>query len=412
MLVGVSFAQKKAVKEAKKAFESDKLTDARDFIKPALADIETKDNPETWKLAGDIENKIFDGERAKQALRQSFNEETMYVSLYNTYQPYVTTDSLGQLPDKKGKVKNKYRKDIAAIMKANYLYFINGGVYFNNLKKPEIAVNYFEKFWDIPNLSLFDELLPEEKLKTENDTTYQIVKYYAFLCAKEAGQSDRAIGYLKRILAEPFFENNGTYTKQNVYELMANQYLVEGDSAKFIKVLEDGAEKYPKSNYFMTNLVNIMIRNKESDKALSYLDQAIKNDPNNACQFFSVKANIYTDQAKYDEAFKTYEDALKADDGCERALEGLAISYILKAQDIKEVASKAKTRKEQSDLDAEAAEFYKKALPLLLKFKEVLKGRDANSSDIKQTVYKLRNVYYNLNMNAEYEAAEKEYEAM
>ena len=64
MLVGSSFAQKKAVKDAKSAMGNN-TTEARNLIKPALTNPETMSDAETWKIAGDIEYKVFDDEVTK-----------------------------------------------------------------------------------------------------------------------------------------------------------------------------------------------------------------------------------------------------------------------------------------------------------------------------------------------------------
>ncbi len=46
-------------------------------------------------------------------LGKAANDKTMYDGLYDSYTPYLKADSLGELPDEKGKVKNRFRKDIA-----------------------------------------------------------------------------------------------------------------------------------------------------------------------------------------------------------------------------------------------------------------------------------------------------------
>jgi tetratricopeptide (TPR) repeat protein len=418
MLVGISFAQKKAVKEAKKLMGDDKLTEARQMLNPALSDPETAADPETWKIAGDIEGKAFDNEQKKIITGKQPNEEVMYSALYDAWNPYITADSLSRIPDKKGKVSDKYRKDIASIMKFYHLHFINGGVYYNNKKDFKKATDFFERYWNTPSLKVFDGYPEKDKINT-NDTTFQTIKYYAAICAIQGKEHERAIGFLTRILDEPYTENSN-YQKNEVYELLANEYVQTGDSTKYIDVLREGSKLFPKSKYFVPNLINEMIKRQKMDEALTWLDQAIANDPENACELYSVKASIYTQESKFDESFDSYEKALAADGNCERALEGLAVAYIVKAQDLKEKATQSSvSRKEQSEIDAQANDLYKKACPLLEKLRTLLEKRKAESiepvpttREIKGVLYKLRNAYYNLNMNAEYETITKIYEEM
>lgn len=411
MLVSVAFAQKKVVREAKKALDSDKYSDARTILKPALTDPETATDQETWKLLGDIDYKIFDVEKDKETLSQSGlgkdkpNQSVMYISLYDFLHPYLTADSLGQLPDEKGKVKNKVRKDIVAKIKKSHPDYYNGGAYFNDQKDHAKAADYFARYaWDIPALSI----MSAENAINTNDSTFAIIKYYAAISAIQAKDHGKAIDFLNRIKGETYIENQA-FQESDIYELLCSEYQQKGDTLGFIKALEDGASKFTQSKYFIPNLINEYIKRKEFEEATAYLDKAIANAPDNSCELYSVKASIYGEMTKYDDAIADYERALATDKNCERALEGVSVIYMIKAQDLKDEATKAPSRKEQTEIDNKAIEYYKKAYPLLEDYKKALINRNADSYDLKQAIYKLRNVYYNLGMDKEYEAAEKEY---
>ena len=416
MLVTLSFAQKKAVKDAKGAMNSKNYSEARDLIKPALTNPETQNDPETWKLAGDIENKQFEAENMKQMLQQQPDEKTMYTALFATYDPYVKADELGQLPDEKGKIKNKYRKDIATIMRANHPSFINGGVYYNNQKEYSKAADFFQKYWEIPSMAVFDD--EKDKINT-NDSTFQTIKYYAVICAIQASQggdaavkekeTQRAITLLNKLISEPFVANS-TYKENEAYELLASEYESVGDTVKFIETLEAGAKKFPESKYFVPNLINQYIKKGERDKAIAYLDKAIAESPSSAFDMYSVKAALYAEKQDYKTADDTYSAALSKDPNCERALEGLAVSYILQAQNLKEQAGNTSVAKDRAALDDQAKALYNKAIPLLEKYKESLLARKADEGDLKAMYVKLQNVYYNLDINDKYEEASKELE--
>ncbi len=390
---GTMFAQKKVLKDAKRALDSNNLEEARTLIKQAINHPETANDPETWKLYGDIGNKAFDNERMNQMLGKPANEKVMYDGLLESYYPYVKADSLGQLPDEKGKVKNKVRKDIASILKANHPYYINGGVYYNEQKDYSKAADFFEIYWDIPTLPMFEE----EKDAFNLDSTYQIIKYYAIITAIQADDHERALRLIQRALKEPFIENSA-YKESDLYELLASEYLQIGDSTQFMEVLYEGAEKFPDSKYFIPNLINIFIRQGEHEKAMEYLDKAIANDPANACELNSVKAALMVERKDYAAAEAEYKKALEQDPNCERALEGLAVNYILQAQELKEITATLTNRQQQIENDQKTLELYQKSLPLLEKYTESLKARNANESEINSALLKLRNVYYNLSL--------------
>lgn len=400
MLVTVSFAQKKAVKDAKSAISKKEFKEARELIKPALTDPETANDLDAWKTAGDIENKFYEEENLKQLTQKEFKEADMYNALLNTYAPYVKADELGQLPDEKGKVKNKFRKDISAIMRANHGAFVNGGIFFNNEKEYAKAADFFEKYWTIPSLEMFEG---EKESFNTNDSVFQTIKYYAVICAIQAEQHDKAINMLKRITEEPFVENS-TYKESDVYELLAAEYENAKDSVNFMKTLEAASNKFPGNKYFLPNLINQYIVKGKSDEAIAYLDKAIKNDPTGSCDLYSVKASLFAEKKEFTKAEDVYNAALGADPNCERALEGLAVAYIVQAQDIKDQASTISSAQERAALDDQAKGFYQKSLPLLEKYKDLLMARDSATDSDKRLMYaKLQNAYYNLNMDKEFE---------
>jgi len=394
MLVSVSFAQKKAVKEAKSAMNSDRFDEARALIKPALTDPETANDPETWKVVGDIENKVFDKEQIKEIAKDNPNYEVMYAGLFNSVEPYAKADQLGQIPDEKGKIKNKYRKDIANIMRANHNYFINGGVYYNDKKDYKRAADFFEKYWEIPSLSVFEDMKPDDRIAV-NDSVFQIYKYFAIITSMQAEDHTRAIRLLNKAIAEPFTPND-VYPQSDLYEFLTNEYLQIGDTAKYVTALEEGAKKYPGSKYFVPYYINQLITKGETDKAIEILDRTIANDPSSSCEFRSVKASLVTSKENYAEAEKIYSEAISVDPNCEKALEGLAVMYILNAQDINEKAGNAKVYNEKVELGDQAFNFYEKSVPMLEKYVSLLKARSADSSELKPALYKLQNVYHNL----------------
>src|SRR5690554_349473 len=288
---GSIFAQKSALKDAKRALGRDDLNEARTMIKQAVEHPETATDPETWKVWGDIGNKAFDLQRTNAMLGKSANDKVMYDGLMESYAPYVKADSLAELPDAKGRVKNKVRKDISGILRANHPFYINGGVYYNEQGDYMKATDFFEVYWNIPSLPIFEG----EKDAFVLDSTFQTIKYYAIITAIQGEDHKRALAMLQRAAKEPFIENSA-YKESDIYELMASEYIQLGDSAKFLEILYDGAEKFPSSNYFLPNLVNVFIREGNTDKAMEYLDKAIENTPQNSCDLNSVKGALLAEQ--------------------------------------------------------------------------------------------------------------------
>ena len=405
---GSIFAQKSALKDAKRALGRDDLNEARTLIKQASTHSETTYDPETWKVMGDTGNKAFDNERTNAMLGKPSNDKAMYDGLYESYAPYVKADSLGELPDEKGKVKNKFRKDIAGILRANHPFYINGGVYYNEQRDYKKATDFFQIYWDIPSLPMFEG----QKDAFVLDSTYQTIKYYAIITAIQAEDHQRALAMLERAAKEPFIENSA-YKESDIYELMASEYVNMGDTVKYLETLNLGAERFPNSKYFIPNLINVFIRQGDTQKAMDYLDQAINNDPANACDLNSVKGALLAEKGEYAAAEAEYNKALAQDPNCERALEAIAVNYILQAQALKEKTAVLSDRQQQVANDKITIELYQKSLPSLEKYTSLLRARNAEKHELESALLKLRNVYYNLSSlgvdkATELEAVEKE----
>lgn len=385
------FAQKSALRDAKRSLGSNDLNEARTLIKQATTNAETANDPETWKVFGDIGNKAFDNERTSQMLGKQANDKVMYDGLLESYQPYLKADSLGELPDAKGKVRNKFRKDIAGILKANHPFYINGGIYYNDQQQYSKAADFFEIYWNIPSLPMY----AGQKDAFLIDSTFQTIKYYAIITAIQAQDHKRALAMLQRAANEPFIENSA-YQESDIYELIASEHIQQGDTAKYMETLYLGAEKFPQSKYFIPNLVNVFIRQGDNQKAMEYLDQAILNDPSNACDLNSVKGALLADKGDMAGAEVEYNKALAQDPNCERALESLARHYIVQAQEINEKASVSSNRQQQLESDKQIVDLYQKAMPLLEKQNSLMRARNADSTELNGSLMLLRNVYYNL----------------
>lgn len=416
LLAGFSFAQKKAVKDAKSAMKSN-IQEARDLIKPALTNPETANDQETWKVAGDIEYKLFDDQRTLEAQKETSgkggDEAAMYTGLYNMYEPYVKADELGEVPDEKGKVKNKVRDDISKKLRSAHSFYINGGIFYNDRQDYKRAADFFEIYWEMPNLAMFKESKVPLVNPLDTANTYQVIKYYAVISAVQSKDHARSIKLLDKLVSEPH-QQNSTYKESDVYELLASEYQATGDSLAYVNTLAKGAKLFPSNKYFTPNLINEFIRGGRTKDALAYLDQAIANDPNNTCDLMSVKASLYAEQKDYSNAEPAYQAALGADANCERALEGIGVLYVLQAQDLKEAVGQTTNRREQAEMDEKTAALYLKSLPYLEKYRDLLKGRGADyDTEVKPALMKLQNIYYNLSLlnvdkHAELDAIDKE----
>lgn len=398
-LVSASFAQKKAVKDAKASLEKKSFAEARDLIKPALINPETATEAETWKVVGDIEFKVADNEIDNERVKElkntkGWDEKVLYQAMYNLYQPYLKADSLGEIPDTKGKIKNKVRKDIVKNFKILHQYYPSAGIFYNGKGDMSQASKMFEIYWNIPSLPMFTSA--DVKDLNIVDSTFQVIKYYAAITAIQAKETERSIILLKRLINEPYIQNS-SQKESDPYELLASQYLTKGDSIQYLEVLNIGVQRFPQNQYFQTNLLSFYLTKGQLDKALEYIDRAIANSntPQDKSVFLCVKASLYVEKKDYKTAEAIYDEAFKFDNESFRAFEGKGLIYVLRAQDMREESSSL-PRKEQIEKDKKTASLYLESIPYFTKLYDLQKAKNESPSVIKKTLLKLQNVYYNL----------------
>ena len=147
LAAGFTFAQEKSVKEAKSIANDVKpdFAQAEKLINEALNNAETKDNAETWDVAGFIQKRINEKEMENAYLRKPYDTLKVYNSALNMCKYYFKCDELAQIPNEKGKIKNKFRRSNSAAILAARPNLINGGIQFFNLDKNKEALDFFVK---------------------------------------------------------------------------------------------------------------------------------------------------------------------------------------------------------------------------------------------------------------------------
>ena len=388
LTVALSFGQKKALSDAKKEIgnANPNIEDARSLVKEALEDPETKDNAEAWFIAGKVEGKQFDMESAKELIKQTPNEAVMYGALKNIKSYFEVSDSLDILPDAKGKVKPKYRKDMKAIMSANRLHYLNGGVYYYNNREYQNAYDLFQQFFDIPKMEMF-----EGDNIAEKDTAYAQYRYYAGLSyAQFEEDTAKVISYF-----EGMKENNG-YNENEIYQQLCILYGQVKDTVNMMITLQEGAQKFPDESYYLLNLINRYIFSNQGDEAIEMLTKAITITPDRA-ELYNVLGFVYENSKKDSEAAKiNYEKALSIDSEYTEATGNLGRIYFNRAVEAQVAANEIKDNRQYEAAKAQAHEMFKEALPYFEKAHQM-------KPEERDYMIALSRIYYILNMDDKYD---------
>ena len=390
MAVSFAFAQEKNVKEAKSIAGEVKpdFAKAEQLINEALTNPETKDKAATWVVAGYFKKRITDKEMENAYLRKPYDTLKVYNSVLNMYNYYVKCDELAQIPNEKGKIKNKYRSANSKTILAERPNLINGGIQYFNLNKNEDALKYFAAYVDAATLPMM-----EKENLLEKDTILPQVAYYATLAADRVGDKDAVMKYAQYALKD---KENGQFAMQ----LLTDAYKAKGDTAKWVEKLQEGIVKFPENQYFFANLVDYYSSSNQNDKAMQFADDMLAKDPNNKLYLY-VKAYLYHNMKDYEKAIEFYKKTLDIDPAYAEACSNLGLVYLLQAQEYADKAPADINDPNYATAQAEIKKFYEAAKPYYEKAREL----KPDQKDLwLQGLYR---VYYNLNMGPEFEEIEK-----
>ncbi len=210
---------------------------------------------------------------------------------------------------------------------------------------------------------------------------------YTAIAANSSQMYDEAIKYYsKTIELNP--KNPG------LYQELERVYMIKGDTAAALKVIEDGRAKHPDFMGLIFDELNVYLNKGEVAKQITNIENAVKKDPKNKTLHF-VSGIAYSANKDIDKAVDAYKKALEIDPNYSDAIYNLAVIYINRGNDYitqanklpQNKASDAKYNSLKKQFESELA----KALPLLEKARE-LNPKDLNALNT------LREVYIKLNM--------------
>ena len=392
LMATAAFGQKKAVSDAERIAKDSKpdFNEARTLIKGAMENDETKNDAKTWYVAGLIEDTQFSTENTKQILGQKPDETVMYEALGNILPYFKEAYKLDQQPNEKGKVKPKYTKSIKGTLNANHIYYLNGGAYYFDQHDYKKAHDFFEQFMEITDLPF----MKGEKA-AEKDSNFMIVQFYAAIAAMQMDDPQLAIKDLNRA--------KGTdYRRFDIYQSLCYEYdQVLKDTVNLEKTLEEGMKLFPDSSYFLNNMINVYISTKRNEQAMQLLNTAIAKSPNNA-QLYYALGSVYEvglrDDAKAEEAYKK---ALELDPENPANIFSVGRLYFNQGVGLLDKANSLNDQNQYKAEKAKAEEMLRKALPFFEKAHKL-------KPEEKDYMIGLRGIYYNLNMNKEFDAINAE----
>ncbi len=388
-------AQKANVNKAKSLIMSEEADyeQARQLIGAALANDETKNQANTWFVAGLIGYQQNAQANKMALINQPVDQDKVGQGLMESYDYWLKADEIAMTPvlDKKGRevVDTKTRANIAKRMLEYYKNqdFIKYGVHLNEQRDFKGAYNVFMRHLTMSDLPM----MQDEKILAQmpKDTIYQQYEYYAALFAIQAQMHPEAIAVLEKL-------KNGEFEAIAVNQFLYQEYVEVKDTAAYVKVLQDAMVRFPQEPWFLQNLINYYIFSKQEQQAIDYLAQAIEREPNVA-EYHLIKGNLDANQNNVEAALEDYDRAIAINPQLADAYAGKGRVHYNMASKIIEDAAYIQDAKAYKAALNEASNKLKESMPFFEKALEV-------APDNREYMVILKGIYYRLHMDDKYEA--------
>ena len=389
----VASAQVSVVKEAK-SMKKDPVAAAK-VLEAALTNPETANDPETWKLAGDLQKAIYDDENMKMYLPGGQADmPKMYGALIKMFEYYLKCDEVEQAGVANGTVKKaKHRKKNSEVLLSVRGNLANGGVEAFNVNDYESAQKYFGLFVDVVENPMFADKAAELKADTLNSL-------YANYATMAAGLREP-----KDVASVIKYGNVGKESNSEGWRalmFMAEVYGKEQvDSVKWLETIKEGAQRFPEQDFFVGNIMDYYLQKNMVGEALTMIDQLLAS--NEKPYFLYVKGVLLYEKKDYDAANAALDKVIAL--GGDLVAEAYAKKgdiYFFPAQQIVEENSTLNIDDPKYNAnEAKIKEAYELAKPFYEKAKEL---KPDNNQIWGQMLLR---IYWTLN-KAEYEALEKE----
>lgn len=394
------FAQKKNVSVARSMAEAETpdYAGARSTIKDALVNDETKDQANTWYVAGYIGYKEYEAEKYKPYTGQKMNVPLAANAILESVNYWDKAYELSQIPtyDKKGKAKYDTRtpKNILPKLKEYFdSQVLLAAANEVAASDPSLAYELTMCHIKMPKLPIV--VSGDEQLVC--DTTYYVFMCQAGIYAYQAERYDEAIAALNMLNAEKDQVNAQRsvliYANQYLYQI----YVEQKDTTNAIATLKACIEKYPEDPWFTQNLINLYISSGDNEKAIEFLDMASNREPN-VGQYQMIKGQLYSVNLKdFPAAFACFQKAIEIEPENADIVYSFGAAYHDYGKYILENATYIDDKKTYDQELQKAEEAFKNALPYCEKAYEL----KPDNYDFKRA---LGQIYYRLGMDDKYEA--------
>ncbi len=370
-------AQKKEMDQARTFIKSGKNLDkAEKMMSQLLNDSANRKNEKIWLVLFDAIRAQYEQGNERLYLHQKYDTLSLFNSVRKMFRTLETLDTLDATPDKKGRVRLKYRKKHAALLMAHRNNLYNGGVFQMLKHQYADAYDYFDTYIDCARQPLF----AEENIDSA-DHRLPLAAYRALFCGYQLQDTAKTLKYRHLALRD-------TANRSYVLQYLAETYRQAGQDKKYLCALQQGFNADPEFPYFFPRLLEAYSATHQPDSALAVANRLLETNDTSEIYLFA-KSNVLLDIGRYAECITICDTLIARNDSLADAYLNAGLAYTNLAVEMDKV-SKSRTKRTQ------IKDYYRKAKPYLERYR-------ALAPDQKEKwAHALYNVYLNLNMGKQF----------
>ena len=376
-------AQKKEIQTAKDQVKAGKnLDQAAASMKKLLADSANRTNRKIWTIYFDAVRKQYEQGNEKLYLKQKYDTAQLFNYTRQLFEVAFQYDSVETAPDRKGRRDFEFRKghsDYLAHIRSN-LY--NGGIWFLNKKKYPDAYKFFDCYIECASQPMF-----KQRNYGEKDKHLPTAAYYAVYSGYKMKDPKATLHHSYEALKDTVHYNY-------MLQYLAETYMLEKDTARYVASLKEGFKRVPTFPYFFPRLVEYYVVRNQLDSAMTVVNEALTVVPDSDV-YLAAKSNLLLEQGKLQECIEVSKKVIEVNQKLGDPYYNAGICYFNLAVEQDKNSHNSRKVKEQVE------ENYKKALPYLVKYREM------EPKEQGKWAFPLYTIYLNLNMGKEFDEIDK-----
>ncbi|WP_037373568.1 tetratricopeptide repeat protein [Salinimicrobium xinjiangense] len=403
MFTVVAFAQKKEIRRAGKAVEKGDYQEAKSYLNQAEAQLSGAKQDEQadfylykgYALVGNGENvptaDLMEAAEAMKKAKELGHEEaeqgmaTVSNALVNSA---IADQNAQNFQEAAKKLETSYRLNTQDTI---YLYYAASNAV--NTQDYDAALKYYEELQDLG-------FTGEEMIFTAVN--------------KETGEEERMASKEQRDL----FVKAGTYInpqerktesrKGEIAKNVALIYIEKGENEKAIAAMEEAKKENPNDAILMQAEADMYYKMGDMQKYRETIEKVVEQNPDDATLYYNLGVSS-AELGEKDKAIEHYKRAIELDPEMSNAR--INIAYVILSQEeplveeMNKLGMSKADQKKYDELSVQRQEIYKEALPHLEKVLE----NDPNNIEAARTIM---NIHYQLNNTEKAEAMKAKIDQM